>query len=63
MQNHLVNTGGFFDDTARVMYFSALRRTRAGRGQRAAGPPLPYLHVPVIFFWVIYPDYARKGFA
>lgn len=28
-------------DTAGVMYFSALRRTRAGRGQGAAGPSLP----------------------
>ena len=31
-----------FYDTACVMNFSPLRRTRAGRGQRAAGPPLPY---------------------
>ena len=33
---------GFYYDTARVWNFSAWRRTRAGRGQRAAGPPLPY---------------------
>ena len=32
-----------FYGTARVMNLSALRRTRAGRWQRAAGPPLPNL--------------------
>lgn len=33
----------FSYDTARVMNYSVLRRTLAGRGYRAAWLPLPYL--------------------
>lgn len=34
-----------FYDTACVMKLSALRRTQAGQGQRAAEQPLPYFRV------------------
>ena len=43
---HKCQCGGFLYDTAHVMNFSALRRTRAGRGVEGGRAAKPYLLNP-----------------